>query len=117
MKVNRIDHICIAVKSLEEGRSTQPGSEVEKFIERQGEGIMLISLNVDKTKDCYDELVESGNYQMIDKPRPFRDKYEYCFVHPRSANGVLLELIDYDWPEFGGRDGFPPASARRKSAH
>jgi methylmalonyl-CoA/ethylmalonyl-CoA epimerase len=146
MKVNRIDHICIAVKSLEQGRkvwepilgktqpdetyldelegllvhrywlgnvgfeimeSTTSGSEVEKFIERNGEGIMLIALNVDKTAECLNELKASGNYQMIDEPKPFREKYEYCFIHPRSVNGVLLELIDYDWPEFGGRDGMP----------
>lgn len=137
MKVNKIDHICIAVRDLEAARkvwepilgksapddsyvdeleflrvhrywvgevgfeimeATREESEVTKFIESRGEGIMLISLNVDNTRTAANEL-RSKDYRLIAEPRPFRD-CEYTFVHPRSANGVLLELIDYKWSEF-----------------
>jgi methylmalonyl-CoA/ethylmalonyl-CoA epimerase len=141
MKVNKIDHICIAVKNLEEARmmwepilgksepddpyidepekikvarywvgevgfelmeSTSPDGDVAKFIERNGEGVMLISFNVDNTREAVDELKEMDYPFIPDKrgevARPFRD-CEFAFIHPKKMNGVLLELIDYKWEE------------------
>lgn len=137
MKVNKIDHICIAVKNLEEARkvwepilgkpqpddpyvdepekirvarywlgevgfelmeSTSPDGEVAKFIERRGEGVMIISFNVDNTREAIDELT-AKDYPFIGGARPFRD-CEFAFIHPKAVNGVLLELIDYKWKEF-----------------
>lgn len=137
MKPNKIDHICIAVKNIDEARkvwepvlgktepddayidepekirvarywvgelgfelmeSTTPDGDVAKFIEKRGEGVMLISLNVDSTKDSMNELKEKG-YPFIGSARPFRD-CEFSFIHPRKMNGVLLELIDYKWNEY-----------------
>jgi methylmalonyl-CoA/ethylmalonyl-CoA epimerase len=134
MKANKIDHICIAVRNLEQAKkvwepvlgktapddeyidapekikvarywvgevgfelmeSTSPDGEVAKFIAEKGEGIMLISLNVDNTRQAMDELGEKG-YPFIGGARPFRD-CEFAFVHPGKMNGVLLELIDYNW--------------------
>jgi len=136
MKVNKIDHICIAVKNLDEARktwepvlgkskpddeyidepekikvarywiggvgfelmeSTTPDGYVAKFIEKRGEGIMLISFNVDNTRQAMEEL-KGNDYPFIGGPRPFRD-CEFAFVHPNKMNGVLLELIDYKWEE------------------
>jgi len=136
MKVNKIDHICIAVRNLEEARkiwepilgksepddpyvdepekirvarywlgevgfelmeSTSPDGDVAKFIEKRGEGVMLLSFNVDNTREAIDELTAKG-YSFIGSARPFRD-CEFAFVHPKAVNGVLLELIDYKWKE------------------
>lgn len=137
MKVNKIDHICIAVKDLASAKkkwepvlgkdgpddeyidepekinvarywlgevgfelmeSTTPDGEVAKFIEKHGEGVMLISFNVDNTRESMAELKEKG-YPFIGGARPFRD-CEFAFIHPKKVNGVLLELIDYKWDEF-----------------
>jgi len=131
MKVNKIDHICIAVKNLAEAKkkweplmgkskpddeyidepekinvaryylgnvgfelmeSTTPDGDVAKFIENRGEGIMLVSFNVDNTGDAIVELKGKG-YPFIGGARKFRD-CEFAFVHPKAANGVLLEFID-----------------------
>ena len=136
MKVNKIDHICIAVKSLDEARkiwepmlgkagpddeyidasekikvarywvgevgfelmeSTDSSGEVAKFIEKRGEGIMLISFNVDNTRKAMDEL-QQKNYPFIGGARPFRD-CEFAFLHPKRMNGVLVEVIDDKWKE------------------
>ncbi len=136
MKVNKIDHICIAVKNLDEARkiwepilgkpepddpyvdelekirvarywlgevgfelmeSTIPDGDVAKFIEKRGEGVMLISFNVDNTREAMDEL-KAKDYPFIGGARPFKD-CEFAFVHPKAVNGVLLELIDYKWDE------------------
>ena len=88
--------------------STTPDGPVAKWIEKNGEGIMLIGLNVDNTRKSIRELEEKG-YPFIPNPepvagdetgkaRPFRD-CEFAFIHPRKTNGVLLELIDYKWDE------------------
>ena len=136
MKVNKIDHICIACKNLDEARkiwepllgktgpddayvderekirvarywlgevgfelmeSTSPDGDVAKFIEKRGEGVMLISLNVDNTRAAIRELEPKG-YPFIpdsrgEKARPFRDS-EFAFIRPKKLNGVLTELID-----------------------
>ena len=139
MKVNKIDHICIAVKDLEAAKkirepifgkgtddsyvderekirvarywlgevgfelmeSTTPDGDVAKFIEKRGEGVMIIGLNVDSTEAAMTELKAKG-YQFIGGLRPFRG-CKFAFVHPKKVNDVLLELIDYPWNEFEKR--------------
>jgi methylmalonyl-CoA/ethylmalonyl-CoA epimerase len=130
-KLNKIDHICIAVKNLEEAKikwagllgktepddayidepekinvaryyigevgfelmeSTTPDGDVAKFIEKNGEGIMLLSFNVDSTAKAIEEVKENG-YSVIGGLRDFRD-CQFAFVHPKDTNGVLLEYID-----------------------
>ncbi len=72
--------------------STSPDGDVARFIERHGEGVMLVSFNVDSTRDAIGEL-ESKGYPFIGGARKFRD-CEFAFVHPKATNGVLLEYID-----------------------
>jgi methylmalonyl-CoA epimerase len=82
--------------------STTPDGPVAKWIEKNGEGVMIVSFNVDDTREAVREL-ESNEYPIIptpkgEKTRPFRD-CEFAFVHPKKMNHVLLELIDYKWDE------------------
>ena len=77
--------------------SLTPDGDVAKFIEKRGEGVMLVSLNVDNTRAALDELKARG-YPLIGGARKFRD-CEFGFVHPKAVNGVLLEVIDYKWHE------------------
>jgi methylmalonyl-CoA/ethylmalonyl-CoA epimerase len=83
--------------------STSDDGEVAKFIEKRGEGVMLISFNVPDTRGAMAEL-EAKDYEFVGGARPFRDS-EFAFMHPRKMNGVLLELIDYKWHELGDRQG------------
>jgi methylmalonyl-CoA/ethylmalonyl-CoA epimerase len=78
---------------------------VAKWIEKNGEGVMIISFNVDNTREAIKEL-EPEDYPFIptpggEKARPFRD-CEFAFIHPKKVNNVLLELIDYKWDEMLG---------------
>jgi methylmalonyl-CoA epimerase len=82
--------------------STTPDGPVAKWIEKNGEGVMIISFNVDNTREAIKEL-ESKDYPFIpapggEKARPFRN-CEFAFIHPKKVNNVLLELIDYKWDE------------------
>jgi len=81
--------------------STTPDGDVAKFIEKRGEGVMLLSFNVDNTREAMADLKQK-DYPFIGGARPFRD-CEFAFVHPKKMNGVLLELIDYKWREFDDR--------------
>ncbi len=72
--------------------STTPDGDVAKHIEKHGEGIMLISFNVDNTRESMSELKGKG-YSFIGGARQWRD-CEFAFIHPKEVNGVLLELID-----------------------
>ena len=83
---------------LELMESTTSDGDVAKYIKKHGEGIMLLSLNVDNTRESMAALQEKG-YPFIGGARPFRD-CEFAFIHPKKVNGVLLELIDYKWDEF-----------------
>ena len=83
--------------------SLTPDGDVAKYIEKHGEGVMIISLNVDNTREAVAEL-QGKDYPFIpdargEVARPFRD-CEFAFIHPKKMNGVLTEIIDYKWDEF-----------------
>ncbi len=99
----RVARYWLGGVGLELMESLSPDGDVAKFIERHGEGVMLISLNVDNTRVAVQEL-KAGGYPLIGGIRPFRD-CEFAFVHPKALNGVLLEVIDYRWRELEA----PPA--------
>ena len=104
----RVARYWLAGVGFELMESTTPDGPVAKWIEKNGEGIMLIGLNVENTRESIKEL-EGKGYPFIPNPepvagdetgkaRPFRD-CEFAFIHPKKTNGVLLELIDYKWDE------------------
>ncbi len=67
-------------------------SPISKFIEKRGEGIHHIAFEVD---DIHAELarLKAAGVRLIDEsPRVGADNYWVAFVHPKSANGVLVEL-------------------------
>lgn len=104
----RVARYWLAGVGFELMESTSPDGPVAKWIEKNGEGVMLLSFNVDNTRTAVEEL-EKQDYPFIPNPepladdasgkaRPFRD-CEFAFIHPKKMNGVLLELIDYKWKE------------------
>ncbi len=98
----RVARYWIGGVGFELMESTSPDGEVAKFIDKRGEGIMLVSLNVDNTREAMAELGEK-DYSFIGGARKFRD-CEFAFMPPTDLNGVLLELIDYDWDELDADD-------------
>jgi methylmalonyl-CoA/ethylmalonyl-CoA epimerase len=128
--MNKIEHIGIAVKNLEQSNdlfsklfgeknykveavesegvatsffkvgenkielleATGPDSAIAKFISKKGEGIHHIAFDVD---DIYAEMkrLEKEGFTLINKvPKKGADNKLVCFVHPKSSNGVLIEL-------------------------
>lgn len=98
----RVARYWVGEVGFELMESTSADGDVAKFIEKRGEGVMLISLNVANTREAVAELEEKG-YPFIpdargEIARPFRD-CEFAFVHPKKLNGVLTEIIDDQWKE------------------
>ena len=88
----RVARYYVGEVGFELMESTSPDGEVAKFIAKRGEGIMLVSFNVDNTREAMQEFQDKG-YPFIGGARPFRD-CEFAFIHPSKMNGVLTELID-----------------------
>jgi methylmalonyl-CoA epimerase len=75
-------------------QSTDPNGPIAKFIEKRGEGIHHIALEVDHVEGFLQKLKERGVQLIDEKPRIGAHGMKIAFLHPRSANGVLLELCE-----------------------
>jgi methylmalonyl-CoA/ethylmalonyl-CoA epimerase len=67
-------------------------SPIAKFIAKKGEGIHHIAFEVDDIIAEMQRLKGEGFVLLNDKPKQGADNKLVCFVHPKSANGVLIEL-------------------------
>jgi methylmalonyl-CoA/ethylmalonyl-CoA epimerase len=128
--VNKIEHIGIAVKNIDEANSlfekllgipsykmekvesesvvtsffqtgtnkiellmaTNPESPIAKFLEKKGEGIHHIAFDVDDIETEVIRLKKEGFVLINEHPRPGADNKIVVFLHPKSTNGVLIEL-------------------------
>ena len=78
--------------------ATKPDSPIAKFISKQKEGIHHIAFHVDNIQDELDRLKKEG-FQQIGEIKPGADNKLICFLHPKSTNGVLVELCQEASPE------------------
>lgn len=128
--MNKIEHIGIAVKNLDESNelfsklfgqphykteavesegvktsffnvgtnkvelleATKEDSPIAKFIEKKGEGIHHIAFDVDDIKSEIKRLKNEGFIVLNEAPKKGADNKLVCFLHPKSTNGVLIEL-------------------------
>jgi methylmalonyl-CoA/ethylmalonyl-CoA epimerase len=67
-------------------------SPIAKFIAKKGEGIHHIAFEVDDIRAEMKRLKSEGFVLLSDEPKPGADNKMVCFVHPKSAGGVLVEL-------------------------
>jgi methylmalonyl-CoA/ethylmalonyl-CoA epimerase len=72
--------------------ATSDDSAIAKYLEKRGEGIHHIAFDVE---DIYAEMerLEKEGFRLLNKePKRGADNKLVCFIHPKSANGVLIEL-------------------------
>ncbi len=72
--------------------ASNPNSPIAKFIEKKGEGIHHIAFEVDNIYDEIKRLKEQGFHIINQTPSKGADNKLVVFLHPKSANGVLIEL-------------------------
>jgi methylmalonyl-CoA/ethylmalonyl-CoA epimerase len=130
MKVIKMDHIGIAVKSVDEAskmylnslglrkkdelledrklkvamievgetriellEDLDPEGTISKFIEKRGEGLNHIALEVDDIYEAVKQLKNKG-YRVISDPAKGANNTIVTFIHPKDANGVMIELVE-----------------------
>jgi len=72
--------------------ATDPESPIAKFIEKRGEGIHHIAFEVDDIRAEIERLEGEGFIALNREPKIGADNKLVAFLHPKSANGVLVEL-------------------------
>jgi len=75
---------------LLEGLSTD--SPISKFIEKKGEGIHHIAFEVENIEEEILRLKKEGFTMIHEKAKKGADNKLIAFLHPKSSNGVLIEL-------------------------
>ncbi|PNQ74838.1 methylmalonyl-CoA epimerase [Hanstruepera neustonica] len=72
--------------------ATNPDSPIAKFIEKRGEGIHHIAFDVDDIEAEILRLQGEGFTVLNKTPKKGADNKLVAFLHPKSTNGVLVEL-------------------------
>lgn len=67
-------------------------SAIKKFIDKKGEGIHHIAFEVENIQAEMRRLSALGFILLNENPKKGADNKLICFVHPKSSNGVLIEL-------------------------
>ena len=72
--------------------ATNEASPIAKFIEKKGEGIHHIAYEVADILSEMKRLANEGFILLNEVPKKGADNKLVCFLHPKSTNGVLIEL-------------------------
>ena len=72
--------------------STTEDGVIRKFIDKKGEGIHHIAFEVDDIYAEMNRLKSEGFILLNEQPKSGADNKLVCFLHPKSTNGVLIEL-------------------------
>lgn len=78
--------------------ATSPDSPIAKFIEKKGEGIHHLAFEVTDIRKSISEYIAMDFDLVSSAPKQGADDKMICFLHPKSTNGVLLELCQSTGP-------------------
>jgi methylmalonyl-CoA/ethylmalonyl-CoA epimerase len=89
----RVAMLPIGDSRIELLEPTATDSPIAKFLEKRGPGIHHIAVRVENIREALNRLKEQGARLIDESPRVGAGGCLVAFVHPSSANGVLLELV------------------------
>jgi methylmalonyl-CoA epimerase len=89
----RVAMLPIGESRIELLEPTSEDSPISKFIEKRGGGIHHIAVEVEDIEAALSKLKAQGMRLIDETPRIGAEGCLVAFVHPSSANGVLLELV------------------------
>lgn len=75
-------------------RPTSSDSGLARYLEKRGPGMHHICLEVDDIQGMLAQLKAKGVQLINEEPRSSADGRKYAFIHPKSANGVMVELYE-----------------------
>ena len=79
---------------LVEGKSED--SAIRKFVESKGPGIHHIAVVVENIEETIAQLKSDGVRLIDESPRPGKENSRVAFIHPKSTERVLYELVEPD---------------------
>jgi methylmalonyl-CoA epimerase len=89
----RLVMVPVGESRLELLEATSDDSTIAKFIAKRGEGLHHVCMKVPDLRAAVDRLKADGVRLVSDQIKTGAGGHQYVFVHPSSAGGVLLELV------------------------
>ena len=90
----KVAFLPVGESEIELLESTSPEGNIAKYIEKRGEGIHHIAFKVDNLSTLLKDLHKKG-IKLIDRePRIGAGGTQIAFLHPKSTNGILVELCE-----------------------
>jgi methylmalonyl-CoA epimerase len=90
----RVVMVPLGESRLELLEATSENSVIAKFVAKRGEGLHHVSLRVPNLEAAVERLRKDGIRLVTDEIKVGAGGHRYVFVHPSSAGGVLLELVE-----------------------
>jgi methylmalonyl-CoA/ethylmalonyl-CoA epimerase len=90
----RLSMVPVGESRIELLEPTSPDSPIGKFLAKRGEGLHHVALHVDDLSATVERLRADGTRLISDEIKIGAGGHMYVFVHPSSAGGVLLELVE-----------------------
>ena len=84
----------IGHQKIELLKATSPSSPIQKFLEKRNEGVHHIALHVNNIRDEVKRLESLGFEFISTTPKKGADNKMIVFLHPKTTNGVLIELCE-----------------------
>jgi methylmalonyl-CoA epimerase len=101
--IENVEHERVRVAMLDLGESrielleaTDSDSAVGRFLAKRGEGLHHVALRVPDLAAALERLKAQGVGMVSETIQVGAGGHRYVFVHPASANGVLMELVEGD---------------------
>ena len=89
----RVAMLPIGETNIELLEPTSEDSPISKFLEKRGGGIHHVAVEVEDIVKSLEKLKSEGMRLIDESPRIGAEGCLVAFVHPKSTNGVLLELV------------------------
>jgi methylmalonyl-CoA epimerase len=90
----RVAMLPVGESRLELLEATSESSAIAKFIAKRGEGLHHVCLRVPDLSAIVERLKQDGVRLVSNEIKVGAGGHRYVFVHPSSAGGVLLELVE-----------------------
>jgi len=92
----KVAFLPLGDSELELLESTSPEGPITRFIEKKGEGIQHIAFRVNNIEEVLKQIKKEGVRLIDEKPRYGAGGAKIAFLHPKSTNGILVELCERD---------------------
>ncbi len=90
----KVAMLPVGESKLELLEATSENSAIAKFLEKRGEGIHHVAINVEDIEKALQLAKENGLTLIDEKPRIGAGGKKVAFIHPKSTKGVLLEFVE-----------------------